>query len=141
RCAAARSRLSGCMPIRSRVMSHSAGTANRECCPLVGQGVEFRLLGPFEVRVDGRVMDVGSPKHRILLAALLLQPGRPVPVEDLAEAIWGGAHLPGNSRRAVQLYVARLRGQLARPGAREVITTCPVASQAPVRPTNTTLCT
>jgi DNA-binding SARP family transcriptional activator len=74
--------------------------------------VEFRVLGPFEVRENGRTVDIGSPKHRVLLATLLLQPGRTVPVEALAEAIWD-AGPPGNPRRVVQVYVARLRKLLA----------------------------
>src|SRR5438105_1545863 len=102
-----------------------------------GQCVEFRLLGLFEARVAGRVVDVGSPKHRVLLAALVLQAGQPVPVEELAEAIWGEARQPGNPRRAVQLYVTRLRSLLACPGPGEVITTLPGGYQINVGPEQT----
>ncbi|MFD3401537.1 BTAD domain-containing putative transcriptional regulator [Kribbella sp. NPDC058693] len=70
--------------------------------------VEFGLLGPFEVRANGSAVQLGSPKLRILLAALLLHAGRPVPVEELADAVWGQEQ-PGNPRRAIQLYVTRLR--------------------------------
>jgi len=66
-------------------------------------------------------VDVGSPKHRVLLAALLLRAGYVVPVEELAEAVWGDDQ-PDNPRRAVQLYVGRLRRLLASPSG-EVIRT------------------
>ncbi|MCP9949600.1 hypothetical protein [Actinomadura madurae] len=37
--------------------------------------VEFALLGPFEMRAGGRNVPMGGPKHRSLLAALLLRAG------------------------------------------------------------------
>ena len=35
-----------------------------------GAAVEFLLLGPLEVRVDGRLIDTGTPRQRTVLAAL-----------------------------------------------------------------------
>jgi len=70
----------------------------------------------------------------VLLAALLAQAGRPVPVERLAEAIWGEAHQPSNPRRTVQLYITRLRGLLAHPVSGEMITTWAGGYQINVRP-------
>jgi DNA-binding SARP family transcriptional activator len=96
--------------------------------------VEFRLLGPFEVCRNGRIVDaVAAPKHRVLLAALLLQPGRTVPVKALAEAIWD-ADQPDNPRRAVQLHVTRLRKVLASLAAEEFILTRVDGYQVDVRP-------
>jgi len=80
------------------------------------------LLGPFELRVAGRVVPVRSPKHRVLLAALALRAGRTVPVRDLAEAMWG-ANPPANPRRAAQLAVVRLRALLDEAGAAGAIVT------------------
>jgi DNA-binding SARP family transcriptional activator/tetratricopeptide (TPR) repeat protein len=82
----------------------------------------FGLLGPFEMRVAGRLVPVRSPKHRILLAALALRAGRAVPVRDLAEAMWG-AHQPANPRRAAQLAIVRLRALLDEAGAAGAIVT------------------
>ncbi len=82
----------------------------------------------------GGLWTCGSPKHRVLLAALLAQAGRPVPVERLAEAIWGEAHQPSNPRRTVQLYITRLRGLLAHPVSGEMITTWAGGYQINVRP-------
>lgn len=95
--------------------------------------VEFRLLGPLEVRSGGRTLDVASPKHRVLLAALLLHLGRAVPVEALAEAMWH-ADQPANPRRAVQLYVTRLRKVLAPLASEEIIVTGVDSYRIDVRP-------
>jgi DNA-binding SARP family transcriptional activator len=80
--------------------------------PAYDQDLEFQILGPFAVRVNGRTVPLRSPKHRILLAMLLLRPGRSVPVEELADAIWGDDQ-PGNPRRTVQVHIARMRKVLA----------------------------
>jgi len=40
-------------------------------------GVEFRVLGPVEALIEGRPIDLGPPKRRLLLALLLLEGGRP----------------------------------------------------------------
>jgi DNA-binding SARP family transcriptional activator/tetratricopeptide (TPR) repeat protein len=67
---------------------------------------------------------VGPPKRRVLLAALLLSAGRPVPVADLTDAIWADAP-PDHPRRTVQMYVTRLRTLLedAEPGAGALVVT------------------
>ena len=51
-------------------------------------GVEIGLLGPLQVRCDGVMVAVPAGKQRALLAALLLQAGRPVPADQLAELLW-----------------------------------------------------
>ena len=50
--------------------------------------MQFRVLGPFEVRAsDGKLVRIGATKHRRLLATLLLAANRPVNVDRLAEAL------------------------------------------------------
>ena len=49
--------------------------------------IEFRVLGPLEVEVDGRAASLGGPKQRALLAALLLDAGRVVATERLIDAV------------------------------------------------------
>jgi DNA-binding SARP family transcriptional activator/Tfp pilus assembly protein PilF len=83
---------------------------------------EFSLLGPLVVRIDGVPVPVRAAKQRGVLAALLLRANRVVPVEDLAEALWGD-ELPAEARTGVQNYVMRLRKALGPAGAR--ITTQP----------------
>ena len=45
--------------------------------------MEFRVLGPVEVRVDGRTIDIGPRLQRRLLALLVLNVNRVVPAEVL----------------------------------------------------------
>ncbi|MFB4306831.1 BTAD domain-containing putative transcriptional regulator [Actinomadura sp. GTD37] len=70
------------------------------------------LLGPLDVSVDGRPVPLTAGRLRTLLAALALSAGQVVPVERLAAAVWADEELPGNVRRSVQTYIARLRGAL-----------------------------
>ncbi|MEU3786544.1 BTAD domain-containing putative transcriptional regulator [Streptomyces sp900129855] len=57
---------------------------------------------------------VRSPKVRVLLAALLLDAGRIVPVESLKEALWGGAP-PASAQASLHNHVTRLRRLLDDP--------------------------
>jgi DNA-binding SARP family transcriptional activator/tetratricopeptide (TPR) repeat protein len=72
-------------------------------------GVE--LLGPFAVSVDGRPVALTAGRLRAMLATLALSAGEPVTPDRLAAAVWG-EDLPQDARRAVQVYVARLRQAL-----------------------------
>jgi DNA-binding SARP family transcriptional activator len=66
--------------------------------------IEFRVLGPLEVEVDGHAASLGGPKQRALLAALLLDAGRVVSIERLVDAVWGEAP-PATARHSVEVYV------------------------------------
>jgi len=71
----------------------------------------FCLLGPLLVRRGDAVVPIPAGKQRVLLAALLLNPGRPLPADELAELLWEtGA--PASARDAVHNYVKRLRQAL-----------------------------
>ncbi|GAA2883605.1 BTAD domain-containing putative transcriptional regulator [Pseudonocardia halophobica] len=72
----------------------------------------LRVLGPLAL-ADGSVA-VGSARQRRLLAALALRLDEPVPVDLLAELVWG-ATPPADPAGAVQTNVARLR-RLLPPG-------------------------
>ncbi|WP_433260713.1 AfsR/SARP family transcriptional regulator [Actinosynnema sp. CS-041913] len=74
--------------------------------------VEVRLLGSVDVVVDGRVVDVGSPRQRHVLAALVAEPGRPVLPEVVVERVWGqrsGERMPPS----LHTYISQLRRALA----------------------------
>jgi DNA-binding SARP family transcriptional activator len=73
--------------------------------------VEFALLGPLEVRSDGREVAVGRGKQRALLALLLLNAGRVVSAERLIDELWG-EDPPATVATALQVYVSRLRTTL-----------------------------
>ncbi|MFD6993635.1 BTAD domain-containing putative transcriptional regulator [Streptomyces sp. NPDC059943] len=72
---------------------------------------EFGILGPLVVTRDGRRVSLGAAQPRTLLAALLLDAGRVVPVDALVDRLWGECPPPG-ARNTVQNYVLRLRRAL-----------------------------
>ncbi|HKE99324.1 MAG TPA: BTAD domain-containing putative transcriptional regulator [Actinomycetes bacterium] len=74
--------------------------------------MEFRLLGPLELRDGGRALPIGGLKQRALLAMLLLHANQSVPTEQLVKVLWSGQP-PANPRRTLQFFVHRLRKQLA----------------------------
>lgn len=74
--------------------------------------MDFRILGPVELRGnDGRV-ELGPLKQRTVLAALLVDAGRPVTQELLIERVWDESP-PAEVRNALYTYATRLRRILA----------------------------
>jgi DNA-binding SARP family transcriptional activator len=57
--------------------------------------LEFGLLGPLLVRRGGTVIPVPRGNQRTVLAELLLAANQVVPVDRIAETLWG----PGRRRR------------------------------------------
>lgn len=82
---------------------------------------EFCLLGPFAVRIGGAAVPVQKGKQRALLAALLLNPGRAVSLDYLAETLWG-PDPPPSARVTIQNYVMRLRKALGGAGSSRITT-------------------
>ncbi|OSC39873.1 AfsR/SARP family transcriptional regulator [Mycobacterium decipiens] len=74
--------------------------------------VEFRLFGGVRVLVDGRRVDIGPARQRCVLAALLVDVNRPVPLHQLVDRIWSDRP-PHRARNALAVYVCRLRDLLA----------------------------
>ncbi|MET8585855.1 tetratricopeptide repeat protein [Streptomyces collinus] len=70
--------------------------------------LHLNLLGPLELRVAGRVADVGEPRRRAVLAALAADTGRPVPVSTLLERVWDTT-APEGARSALYAHISRLR--------------------------------
>jgi len=79
-------------------------------------GVEFRVLGPVELHANGGPVEVGTPRQRGVLAALVVDAGRPVPLDTLVDRVWGQAP-PDGVRRALYVYIARLRGVIRAAGS------------------------
>ena len=73
--------------------------------------IDYRLLGPLEVTCDGRALDLGGRKQRVLLASLLLHANQPVHRDVLIDHIWG-EHPPSGPGHAVEVYIWRLRKTL-----------------------------
>jgi DNA-binding SARP family transcriptional activator len=86
--------------------------------------MEFRILGCLEVRFDGVQLPLGRPREQRLLAALLLEAGRVVPLARLADIMWA-ENPPPSVGKQIQNAVSRLRGMLAIGGSAELIVTHP----------------
>jgi DNA-binding SARP family transcriptional activator len=70
--------------------------------------MEFRVLGPLEVRDGDRSLPLAGAKQRALLALLLLHANRVVSRERLIDDLWGDEP-PETAVTSVQVYVSRLR--------------------------------
>jgi WD40 repeat protein/DNA-binding SARP family transcriptional activator len=83
--------------------------------------MDFRILGPLEVRNELGVVELGGVKPRAVLAVLLLHADEAVSAERLALALWG-EDAPAGAAKTVQVYVSRLRKSLGDPA---VVATTP----------------
>ncbi len=70
--------------------------------------VEFRMLGELDLLVGGRPVRIGQARERAALIALLTELNLPVPLDDLADRIWGD-RLPRRPREALYSILSRLR--------------------------------
>jgi len=86
--------------------------------------MEFRVLGPLDVLSGAERIELGGPRLRVVMASLLLEAGRVVPVTRLTEAIYGGA-VPATGRVQAQICISALRRLLAGHGQWGAITTRP----------------
>jgi len=69
------------------------------------------VLGPLVVLDDDRTVPLGGRRERAVCAALVLNAGRPVPVDTLAAAVWG-EEPPRTAGHTLKNYVLRLRHAL-----------------------------
>ncbi|MEV8632286.1 BTAD domain-containing putative transcriptional regulator [Streptosporangium sp. NPDC051023] len=84
--------------------------------------VWFGILGPLEVKVNGRPITLHGPRQERALAALLLSADQVVPIDRLVDVVW--EEPPASARRQVQDLVTRLRRTLVAAGAApDLITT------------------
>lgn len=70
--------------------------------------MHFGLLGPIEATSDGEQLDLGRPKQRVVLAALLVNANRVVSLDRFAEFLWPAAPA-GRSMGSLPVYIANLR--------------------------------
>jgi DNA-binding SARP family transcriptional activator len=90
--------------------------------PVAGGVVEFRILGPLDLIVDGHVRSLPAGGERAVLELLVLNAGRVVPASTLVDALWG-EELPGNAANALQGRISRLRKVLADAGLPQALVT------------------
>jgi predicted ATPase/DNA-binding SARP family transcriptional activator len=75
--------------------------------------VRIGILGPLEVRENGRPIEVGGARLRALLTLLALDAGRVVPAERLIGDLWEDSP-PAGAANALQALVSRLRTAVGR---------------------------
>jgi DNA-binding SARP family transcriptional activator len=79
--------------------------------------VDFRILGRPDVYHDGKCLDIGAPKQRVVLAALLLGTDQTLSADRLVESVWW--HPPAAASANLRGYLAGLRRALRVPGERD----------------------
>ena len=94
--------------------------------------IQFQVLGEVEARVDGQSVDAGHARQRCVLASLLVDVNRPVPVDQLIDRVWAGDP-PHRARNALAGYLSRLRSIFARADDVQVVRgpKAPIASARP----------
>src|SRR5262249_22150138 len=90
------------------VVARDRGGAHRATGSRHMARLEFRILGPFEVRRDGEPVDLGPPQQRALLVALLLRSNQVVRTDQLIDRLWGETP-PASARHSLHVYVANRR--------------------------------
>jgi hypothetical protein len=73
--------------------------------------MRFGILGPLSVTDGAREIAVTAGRDRVVLATLLLRPGRIVGVDELIDALWADDP-PATARGQLQTCVSRLRRTL-----------------------------
>ena len=70
--------------------------------------MEFRILGPLEVRDGDRVLPLPGVRQRALLSILLLHANELLPAPVLIELLWGDRP-PSSAAKGLQVHVSELR--------------------------------
>ncbi|WP_158675808.1 AfsR/SARP family transcriptional regulator [Nocardia stercoris] len=85
--------------------------------------IRFRVLGPVEILGDDGPL-TAAPRHRAVLAYLLLNAGRACSAERLADAMWG-VETPDTARAQIHASIAAIRRVLRDCGRDPVLVTTP----------------
>jgi DNA-binding SARP family transcriptional activator len=75
--------------------------------------MEFRMLGPLEVLVDGVPVHLGGTRQRTVLGVLLANAGRPLQRRRLGTLVWNDP--PPSAGPNLRTYLRRLRSALIDP--------------------------
>jgi DNA-binding SARP family transcriptional activator/tetratricopeptide (TPR) repeat protein len=84
--------------------------------------LEFRVLGPIEILHRGETVTLGAARQEIVLAMLLLEAGRVVPVDRLIDALWADEP-PPTAKAQLQIIISALRRLLVPLADQDVIVT------------------
>ncbi|BBX05157.1 regulator [Mycolicibacterium moriokaense] len=83
---------------------------------MVLQGLDFGVLGPLQVTVNGQPVPLGTPKQCAVLALLLINRNRPVPRDSIITAIWDEDSPEADAIHNLHVYIANLRKLLGSGG-------------------------
>ncbi|MGB3441050.1 MAG: BTAD domain-containing putative transcriptional regulator [Actinophytocola sp.] len=87
--------------------------------------MKLRLLGPLELVVGRRSVNIGGPRQRVVLAMLALNVNRVTPIDSLVDALWD-EEPPSTARAQIQTCIYGLRKLFAHDaGLPEAIQTKP----------------
>src|SRR5262245_32239138 len=73
--------------------------------------MNFRILGPLDVRDGAREVLLRGGKERALLALLLVNANRTLALDSIVDELWG-EDVPETAPKMVQIYVSHLRKAL-----------------------------
>ena len=91
--------------------SRKAATENGEN----RRDVFFRILGPLQVTIRDNIVRVGRNRQLTILAVLLINANKVVPVSTLIDAVWSAAP-PATADKQIQTCVWRLRTVIKQTG-------------------------
>jgi DNA-binding SARP family transcriptional activator len=77
----------------------------------VDGALRFNVLGPVQVLDRARRVDIGGPKQRAVLAALVIDVGTVVSLDRLIDRLWGDQP-PARATGTLQAYISNLRRAL-----------------------------
>ena len=75
--------------------------------------MRFLVLGPLQAEENGEAIPLGGQRQRAVLALLLLNAGRPVPIDRIVSEIWPDQPV-GRVRDSLYTYVSQLRKALGK---------------------------
>ncbi len=73
--------------------------------------MQYRILGSLEVADGPRLLDLGGPKQRAVLAALLVEANQVVSLDRLIDELWEDEP-PPRATASLQAYISNLRREL-----------------------------
>src|SRR4051812_26147503 len=79
--------------------------------------MDYRILGPLEIRRGDRPVLLRGAQQRAVLGALLLHPNEVVSRDRLIAGIWSGERAPDTAEKMIQNTVSQLRKLLEDGGA------------------------
>src|SRR5690242_8173466 len=87
--------------------------------------MEFVILGPTALRLDGKPIPLGAAKQRGMLAVLLYYVGKPVRIDTIVEHLWDDDRGLDDHRPNLYALASRIRGVLAQVGLNNSLTRMP----------------